>query len=185
MDVIGAYKKNRLWISQVGTCTFWFASFTEGLHRHVGEVVQQDWFIPIQVINRIDKMLDELWNEATKRANMQQIAELGACLLCGSLVKFKNDWYGYLEKVQRGNELIDKDLNLRDKAGILRSLRRSVTAHAMNMKVETKLLWAVNCWRQERKDGEKKVKYKMIDLGGSSYGFHKCSRLQTEMPYQF
>ena len=72
-DVIGAYEKDRLWISQVPTHTFWFSCFMEGLHRRVGEVVKQDWSIPIQVIKRIDEMLDELWNEATERPTCYEL----------------------------------------------------------------------------------------------------------------
>lgn len=214
---------------QVPTQTFWFSRFMEGLHRRVGEVVKQDWSIPIQVIKRIDEMLDELWNKATERADMLRIAEMGTWFIVGfctglrgeeklvielagtalnlhflqgqlqirgrtkssqvagstfqmpcvsvtegnelrpglwierlvsvlrregrrsgrlfqrqlqvpRLVEFENDWYGVLEKVQQETEIIDKDLDLRDKAGILRSLQRGVMAHAMNMKVETDLI---------------------------------------------
>ena len=79
------------------------------------------------------------------------------------LVEFEDDWYNVLEKVQKDTDLIDKDLDLRDKAGILRSLRRGVTAHAINMKVDTDLTRAINRWRSEKKNGDKKPKYEMID----------------------
>ena len=257
-DVIGAYERDRLWISQVPTHSFWFVRFMEGLHRRVGEVVKQDWSIPINVLKYIDESLDELWVSAVDVADRLRIAEMGTWFVVGfctglrgeemlmielegtaqqlrflrdpalphfllqirgrtkssqlagssfqmpciavtdgtqlrpgrwierlitvlrekgrrsgrlfqrklaapRLVEFEDDWYNVLEKVQRDTDLIDKDLDLRDKAGILRSLRRGVTAHAINMRVDTDLTRAINRWRTEKKNGDKKPKYEMID----------------------
>ena len=257
-DVIGAYERDRLWISQVPTHSFWFVRFMEGLHRRVGEVIKQDWSIPINVLKYIDESLDELWVSAVDMVDRLRIAEMGTWFLVGfctglrgeemlmielegtaqqlrflrepvlphfllqirgrtkssqlagssfqmpcvavtegtqlrpgrwierlidvlrqkgrrsgrlfqrklatpRLVEFEDDWYNVLEKVQRDTDLIDKDFDLRDKAGILRSLRRGVTAHAINMRIDTDLTRAINRWRTEKKNGNKAPKYEMID----------------------
>jgi hypothetical protein len=41
-DVIGAYERNRMWISRVATHSFWFSRFMQGIRKRVGQVVKQD-----------------------------------------------------------------------------------------------------------------------------------------------
>lgn len=259
-DVIGAYDKNRCWVSQVPTHSFFFSRFMEGLHRRVGEVVKQDWPIPIKVIVYIDRELNELWATLTDENEKLKVAQLGVWFVVGfctalrgeemlkielagtaatlrflvrplnadepyfelrirgrtksvqlagssfglpcvavtahsnlqpgkwikrlidtihaqgrytgrlferklkvpRLVEFEDDWYSILEHVQRKTDLIDDDVDIRDAAGILRSLRRGVTSHATNMNVGEPLIHAINRWRKE-KSGAKKGGLAMID----------------------
>lgn len=257
MDVIGAYEKNRCWVSRVPTHSFWFVRFMEGLHRRVGEVVKQDWPIPIQVVKYIDEMLDELWPTLTDAREKLKVAQMGVWFICGfctglrgeemlmielagtadrlrylenpeqpyfelrirgrtkgiqmsgsnfglpcvavtghskleagrwikrlvetihqtgrttgrlfernlrvpRLIEFEDDWYSVLENVQHRTDLIEARVNLREDAGILRTLRRGVTSHATNRRVEEPLIHAINRWRSE-KGGTKKSNIAMVD----------------------
>ena len=78
------------------------------------------------------------------------------------LVEFEDDWYSTLEQVQTRSRHIEDRIDLRREAGILRSLRRGVTSHALNMKVSETLIRAINRWRKER-GGTKKGGLPMID----------------------
>ena len=68
----------------------------------------------------------------------------------GKLIEFQDDFYHYLELVQFNTALIHEDVIVREEFGILRSLRRGVTAHARNMDVPRELVEAMNCWRTEK-----------------------------------
>eukprot|EP00978_Attheya_sp_CCMP212_P011756 scaffold29206_cov30-Attheya_sp.AAC.4 len=48
-DSIGAYERNKMWISKVPTHQFWFSRFIDGIHKRVGELRKQD-----EPITRID-----------------------------------------------------------------------------------------------------------------------------------
>ncbi len=65
------------------------------------------------------------------------------------LMEFEDDFFSLLEEVQVTTSWIRDDVDVRDDYGILRSLRRGVTAHAINMQVPTDLIRAINRWRHE------------------------------------
>ena len=69
----------------------------------------------------------------------------------GKLFEFDDAFYGALEDVQGLRpDLIPATVDVREDYGILRSLRRGVTAHALNMQVDKTLVNAINRWRIER-----------------------------------
>jgi hypothetical protein len=57
-DVIGAYERNRSWISKVPTHTFWFHRFMVGIHKRVGEIRRQDEALSIDVLHAVDRILE-------------------------------------------------------------------------------------------------------------------------------
>ena len=64
---------------------------------------------------------------------------------------FDQAFYTVLEEVQSQRpDLIPPEVKVREDYGILRSLRRGVTAHATNMEVDSRLINAINRWRVER-----------------------------------
>ena len=77
------------------------------------------------------------------------------------LIEFEDDWFETLEQVQAKTNLIDKSLDLRSEAGILRSIRRGLTAHALNLQISETLIRSINRWRKEREG--KKTGLQMID----------------------
>ena len=66
------------------------------------------------------------------------------------LMDFAEEFYEILEAVQAETKLIPEDTDVRDAFGIWRSLRKGVTAHAINMEVREKLIRLINRWRDER-----------------------------------
>lgn len=259
-DVIGSYERKNLWISKVPSHTFWFSRFMTGVHKRVGEVVRQDWPIPIEVVQYIDRALNRLWRDPnTDDDSRKKIAEMGVwfvvqfCtglrgeemvlielkgtadslqfleeeidphfllrikgrtkgfLISGKgfeipcvavtgisglrpgrwmkrlvsliwkegrthgklfqrrlaiprLIEFEEDFFDVLESVQSSTTLITDKVDLREEAGILRSIRRGLTSHAINMQIDESLLRAVNRWRSEfGTDGSKTHTYNIVD----------------------
>ena len=66
------------------------------------------------------------------------------------LADFEDAFYSTLEAIQaQHNSLIPPDVVVREVYGILRSLRRGVTAHATNERIDGDLLAAINRWHSE------------------------------------
>jgi hypothetical protein len=248
-DIIGAYEKNRTWVSSVDTHKFFFHRFMTGIHKRVGEEIRRDEPISIGVLKAVHRMLDQRWQaEINKPFPSLEALELmaqtgnwflggfctglrgeempliefagtlasmdhmtnqldnlpphfdyviagrtkgnqvsgakfkvtcaavtdgtglqpglwawrhckmlkdkgkqGGRLFPGPLSKYEDMFYGMLEDVQvDSSQLIKASVDVREDYGILRSIRRGVTAHAINMKVDRDLIDAVNRWRSER-----------------------------------
>jgi hypothetical protein len=64
-------------------------------------------------------------------------------------MEFEHHFYKVIEKVSTTSDLIADEVDVREAYGIIRSLRRSVTAHARNMGVSKDLINAINRWRKE------------------------------------
>jgi hypothetical protein len=69
------------------------------------------------------------------------------------LFEFENDFFTLVERVQAQTDFIDKDMDVRDAYGIMRSLRRGLTSHSKNMGIPVEDLKAFNRWRSEIKSG--------------------------------
>ena len=66
------------------------------------------------------------------------------------LSEFDEIFYGILKDIQALNsDLISEDVLVREIYGILRSLRRGVTSHVLNIGMDERLFKAINRWRQE------------------------------------
>ena len=64
---------------------------------------------------------------------------------------FEEDFFEPLEHIQASDtKLIDKKMEVREEFGLWRSLRKGVTAHALNMGGPPELINAINRWRDER-----------------------------------
>jgi len=67
------------------------------------------------------------------------------------LADFHDMFCEVLEEVQQArSDLMPPDLDVRESHGMLRSLRRSATAHAANMRIPKDVIEAVNRWRREK-----------------------------------
>ena len=252
-DAIGRTGKGGMtWVSGAGTHTRWFGKFMAGLKMRVGEVVKQDEPVSIEVLLKIEELLEAKWERATTDEEREAIATMGAwfmgCFCTGirgeealrielagtakslenlepgrhpipyflfaingrtkmnqdagakawlpcagttgysklkpgkwvsrlvDLLRFKNrtngflfskhhggksklqdfadEFYSLLEAVQEGDDdLISWTVNVREAYGIWRSLRRGVTAHAINRGVPESLIRQINRWRGETTAG--------------------------------
>ena len=80
----------------------------------------------------------------------------GGCLFQRRLIptllaEYENDFFPMLERVQNKTNLIDKELDIREVAGIYRTLRRGVSDHLINMEVDETLIKAINRWHRKRR----------------------------------
>jgi len=80
------------------------------------------------------------------------------------LIEFEEDFFDVLESVQSSTTLIPDNIDLREEAGILRTIRRGLTSHMINMQIDESLLRAVNSWRSEfKRDGSRAHTYNIVD----------------------
>ena len=252
---VGAYEKNKTWISGSPTFNFTFTRFAEGCHKRVGEIVMRDEPVSIHLMKALDFHLESKWNDLSAAPNpnlhlLSRLATQGAWFFGGFcsglrgeemlLLEFngtnkslryldqyppdqcshfelvvsgrtkgqrlsgskfsipvagtttksylrpglwmkrycslmtqqgKNDgflfdvgnaddsklsdfhdiFYEPLEELQEYRpDIIPDDVDVREAYGILRSLRRGVTAHALNMRIPDAIIASVNRWRTER-----------------------------------
>lgn len=61
-----------------------------------------------------------------------------------TLIEFEEDFFDVLESVQSSTTLISDKIDLREEAGILRTIRWGLTSHTINMQIDENLLRAVN-----------------------------------------
>jgi hypothetical protein len=258
-DSVGAYERNRTWISSVSTHKFWYSRFMHGVHKRVGEVRKPDEIITIDVLHAINKTLEAAWKHAPTPELKRRICEIGSWMMGGfctglrgeemllvdtlgtansvrllmkegapdphfkfvvigrtkgvqqdgksfgipcvkitkatgirpgvwvqrlmdikrlagenhgklfvrklrpaKLMEFEDDFYKVLERVQDTTDLIAQEVCVRDEYGISRSLRRGVTAHSKNMRVDKELRDAINQWGKE---ANTKLGVARLDMG--------------------
>jgi hypothetical protein len=91
-DVIGAYKRNRMWISRVTTHSFWFSRFMQGIRKRVGQVVKQDWPIRIDSLHAVQVLLEQEWNHTGgDEERKKQVAEIGVWFVGGFCVGLRGE----------------------------------------------------------------------------------------------
>ena len=82
-EMVGAYEKNRMWISGSVTHSFWFSRFMDGLHKRVGEMRMQDEPISIGVLQVLEIILENKWRLADRPETKRQVAQMGAWFVAG------------------------------------------------------------------------------------------------------
>jgi hypothetical protein len=82
-DVVGAYERERVWISGSPTHHFWFSRFMAGLHKRVGEVRKQDRPVTIDELHEIETLLERSWKGAKVRRAQRRVAEMGVWFIVG------------------------------------------------------------------------------------------------------
>ena len=78
------------------------------------------------------------------------------------LMEFEDNFFRVLERVQDTTDLVSKELCVRDVFGLSRSLRRGVTAHSKNMRIDKELRDAINRWGKE---ANTKLGVARLDMG--------------------
>ncbi len=84
-DSVGAYERNKIWISTTISHQFWFSRFMMGIQKRVGEVRRQDEAFTIRVLEEIQIQLEVEWNQSEEKdkAGRRRIAELGTSFIGG------------------------------------------------------------------------------------------------------
>jgi hypothetical protein len=82
-DSIGAYQRNKIWMTKAATQKFWFSRFMEGLHKRVGEIRMPDKILGIEEVHAIDRTLEREFKHARTRTERKRISEMGTWLIGG------------------------------------------------------------------------------------------------------
>ena len=73
---VGAYERNKMFISSSVTHKFWFSRFMGGVHKRVGQVRKPDRVLTIDIIHAVDRILESEWENAQRVDERKQIAEM-------------------------------------------------------------------------------------------------------------
>jgi hypothetical protein len=82
-DSVGAYERNKMFISGVVTHKFWFSRFMSGVHKRVGQVRKPDRVLTIDIIHAVDRILESEWENSKRGDERKRIAEMGAWFIGG------------------------------------------------------------------------------------------------------
>jgi hypothetical protein len=82
-DSVGAYQRNKVWVTKAATQKFWFARFMEGLHKRVGEIRMPDKILRIEEIHAIHRVLEREFAHAKTRLDRKRISEIGTWIIGG------------------------------------------------------------------------------------------------------
>jgi hypothetical protein len=67
---MGAYQRNKIWMTKAPTQKFWFSRFMEGLHKRVlGEIRMPDKILTIEEVHAIDRALERECMHARTKAD--------------------------------------------------------------------------------------------------------------------
>ncbi len=104
-DSVGAYERNKIWISTAVSHQFWFSRFIVGIHKRVGEIRRQDEAFAIQFIQEIHLQLELEWNQADDVTHRRRIAELGVWFIVGFCCGMRGEKMLLLEVAGTRNSL--------------------------------------------------------------------------------
>lgn len=82
-DVVGAYERNRTWISKVPTHSFWFTRFMQGVHKRVGEYRKQDEVITIDMMKQAEIIFEREWRGSSSESMRLRVAEVASWFYIG------------------------------------------------------------------------------------------------------
>lgn len=82
-ESVGAYERNRMWISNSPSHKFWFSRFMTGIHKRVGELVKRDKPITIDVLKKVEEILEREFSKAKTLAARHRAAQMGVWFIVG------------------------------------------------------------------------------------------------------
>jgi hypothetical protein len=88
---VGAYERDRVWISSAATQSFWFSRFMSGVHKRVGEIRKPDRAFTIEEIHAIGKVLEREWKQAITIGAQKTIAEMGVIFIVGMCTAIRGE----------------------------------------------------------------------------------------------
>jgi hypothetical protein len=82
-DSVGAYQRNKIWVTKASTQKFWFSRFMEGVHKRVGEIRMPDKILAIEEVHAIDRMMEVEWKHAKSKTERKRVSEMGTWIIGG------------------------------------------------------------------------------------------------------
>jgi hypothetical protein len=104
-DSVGAYKRNRMFISGVVTHKFWFSRFMSGVHKRFGQVHKPDRVLTIDIIHAVDKILEVEWDNLRRTVERKRISEMGAWFIGGFCTGLQGEEMLLIELAGTANSL--------------------------------------------------------------------------------
>jgi hypothetical protein len=104
-DSVGAYERNRMFISNVVTHQFWYSRFMTGVHKRVGQIRRPDKEFTIDVIHAADKILEAEWENSSSAPQRKRIAEMGAWFIGGFCTGLRGEEMLKIELAGTANSL--------------------------------------------------------------------------------
>lgn len=81
---VGAYERNKIWISKAVSHQFWFSRFMVGIHKRVGEVRRQDEAFTIEIMRQVQLLLELEWGNSEENiGDKRRTAEMGVWFIVG------------------------------------------------------------------------------------------------------
>jgi hypothetical protein len=103
---VGAYEKNRMFISASVTHKFWFSRFMGGVHKRVGQVRKPDRVLTIDIIHAVDRILESAWEHAGNVEERKRSAEMGAWFIGGFCTGLRGEEMLLIELAGTANSLV-------------------------------------------------------------------------------
>jgi hypothetical protein len=104
-DSVGAYERNRMFISKVVTHKFWYSRFMTGVHKRDGQIRRPDKELTIDVIHAADKILETEWGNAITKMQKRKILEMGTWFLGGFCTGLRGEEMILIELAGTANSL--------------------------------------------------------------------------------
>jgi hypothetical protein len=82
-DLVGAYQRNKIWVTKAPTQKFWFARFMEGRHKRVGEIRMPDKILAIEEVHAIYRMMEREWKHTKTKIEQKRIHEMATWMSGG------------------------------------------------------------------------------------------------------
>jgi hypothetical protein len=103
---VGAYERNKMFISEAVTHKFWFSRFMTGVHKQVGQVRKPDRVLTIDIIHAVDRLLESEWENATSADERKRIVEMGTWYLGGFCTGLRGEEMLLIELAGTANSLV-------------------------------------------------------------------------------
>jgi hypothetical protein len=78
-----AQSKNKVWVTNCPSYSYWFERFMRGVHKRMGEEVRSDYALSIQVLHKMMWHLDREWEEARTIEARKEVVEMAMFLVAG------------------------------------------------------------------------------------------------------
>lgn len=108
-DSVGAYQRNKMWISTSVSHQFWFSRFMEGIHKRVGEIRRQDEAFTIEIIQQVQIQLEREWSKHVEgnspREEQKIVAEMGTWFIVGFCTGMRGEEMPLIELAGTRNSL--------------------------------------------------------------------------------
>jgi hypothetical protein len=103
---VGAYERNRMFISSSVTHKFWFSRFMGGVHKRVGQVRKPDRVLTIDILHAVDRILESAWEHAGTVEERKRAAEMGVWFIGGFCTGLRGEEMLLIELAGTANSLV-------------------------------------------------------------------------------